>query len=202
MAPLTPTKSFFRKLKTLLKSDKASELQLLTAKLVCRKKKNKICYLRSAEEIRDFRCWLVHKQLFHHPHMQSLPRGVHAPLVSRQGGGEGTAEQSYCAGRSPSVCWSEQGDQSSCFSASLGRSRKILPLPPYTWRASSRQDWKQAGRKGCLPRVEKGLPEKSLSYPDKYRTFRLNTAVILCISLNGAGESLILIQFQIKKPKF
>lgn len=50
--------------------------------------------------------------------------------------------------------------------------------------------------------MEEDLSGKSLSYPDKYRTFRLNTAVILCASLNDAGESLVMIQFQIKQPKF
>lgn len=50
--------------------------------------------------------------------------------------------------------------------------------------------------------MEKDLSEKSLSYPDKYRTFHLSTAVIQCTLLNDAGESLVMIQFQIKKPKF
>lgn len=93
MAPLTPTKSFFRKLRTLLKSDKASELQLLTTKIVGGEK-NKICCPRASEEIRDFRCWFIHKHLFHHP---LKPLSSPCPMVSLhplcQGKGEVRAQQ-------------------------------------------------------------------------------------------------------------
>lgn len=50
--------------------------------------------------------------------------------------------------------------------------------------------------------MEKDLSGKSLSYHDKYSTFHLNTAVMLCPLLNDTGESLVMIQFQIKRPKF
>lgn len=180
-----PTKSFSRRLRAFLKSDKGSELQLLITRQL---KKYKI--------LDDH---LYKATPFPPPHVVHAPRCPPTPHVQLSGVGHGKREvkqkQSYCATKSLSICWGKPGAQSLCFSSCSGDTRKIFPFPSYSWKVSSSQDWKWTSWKDYLLGVEKVLSGKSLSSLDKHSTFHLTTVVTPCPLLNDAGQSLVMIQF-------